>query len=99
MDSSAVHVVKEMGVSHREFFRILPNALAGAPFERDGLHVVQQQGGRRLEIIVSPEGERRLSAVVALPVTRVELIFNGFSDAERVDFLERYQRAYQKTAG
>lgn len=99
MASGTVRVVKEMGVTHREFFRILPGVLAGAPYEVGEGRVVQIQGERRLEILVAPEGERRLSEVVRLPITRVELIFQGYSDAERAAFLERYKRAYQKTAG
>jgi hypothetical protein len=94
-----VRLVKELGVSHREFFRLLPRALADAPYALEAGRVVTGQGPRRLEILLAPEAERRLSASVRFPVTRIELVFRGYAAAERAAFLLRFERAFQKGGG
>ena len=99
MAAESVRVSKEMGVSHREFFRILPRVLAGVAHAIEGRRIVAESAGRRLEIQLSEEGERRLSPVVAMPVTRVELDFSGYSEAERSAFLARFEREFFKGGG
>lgn len=99
MATESVRVSKEMGVSHREFFRILPRVFGGAAHAVEGRRIVAESDGRRLEIQLSAEGERRLSPVVAMPVTHVELAFSGYSEAERSAFLARFEREFFKGGG
>jgi hypothetical protein len=97
-DPTAVTVRKEIGVTHADFLRTLPEALGSVAYRQDGLHIVQESEGRRLEIVLAPQEERRLGAM-RLPVTRVELVFHGHTPAERAAALERFQRAFLRSGG
>ena len=93
------HVVdKEMGTTHKEFFRLLPKAVGDAGIEVDGLDVRVSDGARLLRISLSEESERRLGNF-RLPVTHVRLTFSGYSDAEREAALNRFWHAFQKGGG
>ena len=90
---------KEMGITHAEFFRNLSRALGGQPHSVAGSEVRLEGPGRRVRIAVGPEGERRLSPIVRLPVTVVELNFEGYSAAERDAFVAVFDLAYFKGGG
>lgn len=96
--SDVVRVDKEMTISHRDFFRILPGALETDGFRVDGNCVTAGEGSRRLEIIVSPETQRRI-ALLTLPVTRVSLEFVGYEAEEAAAALSRFDRAFQRGGG
>lgn len=93
------HVVdKEMGVTHKEFLRLLPRAVGGADTRVDGCEIRVRDGGRTLRIELSEESVRRLGNF-RLPVTHVRLTFAGYSEAERTAALDRFWRIYQKGGG
>lgn len=92
-------VDKEMGTTHKEFFRLLPKAVgADAEIVVDGLDVRVSDGPRLLRISLSEESVRRLGNF-RLPVTHVRLAFSGYSDAERAAALDRFWHAFQKGGG
>ncbi len=91
-------VDKEMAVTHRDFFRILPQALGTKAFRKTGAKVTLSDGEKRLEIALGAEGERRI-ANLAVPATRVTLTFSGYSDAGAADALKRFERMFQKGGG
>ena len=99
MAAEIVRVSKEMGVTHSEFFRIFTRLMDGQPHRVEGRQIVVGDGGRRLDIQLGEQGERRLSPVVAMPVTRVELAFSGYSAAEQADFMVRFEREFFKGGG
>ncbi|MCW5700596.1 MAG: hypothetical protein KIT00_12220 [Rhodospirillales bacterium] len=96
--ADTVTIDKEMAITHRDFFRILPGVFEGEPFRTDGNRIVFEKGGRRLEIELSPEGQRRI-ALLTLPVTHVCLAFFGYGDAEMKSFLSRFDRSFQRGGG
>jgi hypothetical protein len=90
----------EMGLGHEEFFRLLPSAVEGRRYTVEGARVIIEDGpGRRVIIRLKPESRRRLGPSLALPVTPVEIAFEGFGAADALVFLERFQRHYQKGGG
>ena len=91
-------IARQMGLTHREFFRSLPAAVAGIGYRIDGTQVLIEESTRRIEIRLGPERKSRLGSLT-LPRTQVRLIFGGFSDEERVAFLERFDRAFQRGGG
>lgn len=91
-------VDKEMGTTHKEFFRLLPKAFAAAKIDVDGLDVRVSEGGQQLRIELSGETERRLGNF-RLPVIHARLTFSGYSEDEREAALERFWRAFQKGGG
>ena len=88
-----------MGISHGDFFRVLPSLLADAQWRRDGLSIrADWPDGRRLRATVSAERERRIAAL-SLPVADVELGFSGGAEAWEEGFVGRFDRAFQKGGG
>lgn len=88
----------EMGISHADFFRLLPAALAERPHSISPDEVTVDTGRGRIRIRIAPEGERRLGRM-RLPVTPLELHFEGLDDEEMRTFLHRFRAAYQKGGG
>ena len=94
-----VTIEREMGLTHREFFRSLPHAVRDLNWRQEGAGAVVEEGdGRRLEIRLGPEGERRI-ALLAIPCTRVTLSFHGYGEDQRRDFMIRFERAFQRGGG
>jgi len=91
-------VEKEMSISHADFLRLLPRALGTEDFSLEGNRIRLDRPGRRLEITLGPEGERRI-ARLTLPVTRVRLVFSGYGAEEARAALCRFDRAYQRGGG
>ncbi len=94
--SKTLTVEKEMAISHRDFFRILPRALGTEDYRVEGSTIRYENGGQRLEITLSAESERRI-ALVAIPVTRVRLAFFGYDEPQAA--LTRFERYFQRGGG
>ena len=90
---------KEMGISHKDFFRLLPGLFTHLPRTVDGRRVLITDGNKQVEILLSEEQVRSLSPIVNIPYTFVELTFSGFAPHERQDFLEGFDRHYFKGGG
>lgn len=92
-------VKKEMGISHRDFFRILPKVMDGRVYTVDGQQIVVDEPGRRLEIRLADQRERMLGPLMRLQVTDVELIFFNYQEADRVSFLNFFDINFFKGGG
>ena len=92
---SAVTVEKQMSITHKEFFRILPGALAGSDYRVEGDRVVVKSENRRLEITVSGESQRRMG-LLTFPVTSVRLDFIGYGKDDTASALALFDRAFQR---
>lgn len=91
-------IKQQMGASYQEFFRLLPLALGTDAFTVDGNHIICTFDGKRIEIDLGPEGERRI-ALLAIPSTPVEIRMAGFDDQEYEAFMVNFERAYQRGGG
>ena len=87
-----------MAVTHTDFFRSIVNAFDDGGYRREGNKVVAEDGARRFEISLGPEGKRQI-ALLAVPATPVTLTFNGYTDAEQAEAMERFDRAFQRGGG
>ncbi len=92
-------IKKEMGISHRDFFRILPRMMNGRDYTVDGQQIVVDEPERRLEIHLADQRERMLGPLVRLPVTDVELIFFNYPEADRVSFMKFFDINFFKGGG
>lgn len=99
MAATPSRVVKEMGITHADFFRILPRVFPEQPYTVRGTRVVAQEGPRRLTIELSAEGERRVGPLITMPVTHVTLTFAGYGEAERARFLAHFELQYFRGGG
>ena len=93
-----VVIEQEMALTHADFFRSFPNALDGQRFVVEGSTVRVSGADGKWTIELGPEGKRRI-ALLAVPATKVRLIFEGYSEAARKAALERFQRAFQRCGG
>jgi len=98
MSDAPVIIKKEMAVTHADFFRSLPNALAGETCTITDTHVILQSDAGTWSITLGPERERRI-ALLSVPATPVTLNFEGYSDANREDAMQRFDRAFQRGGG
>ena len=89
---------REMGLTHADFFRLLPQVLAGRCWRRNGATIVVTEGRRRLTIQLAPEAERCMASL-RLPVTRVSLAFDGYAEQDSATFIARLERYFQRGGG
>jgi len=90
---------REMGFSRREFFKILPRMLSSydATISTEGASITLGSGCAR--ITVGDECERRLSALVILPILHVTIRFSDVTESDKAKFLQRFDHAYMKGLG
>lgn len=90
--------VREFGISHSDFFRILPRI--ESTMKRIGERLVQisREDGRQLEIELSLEKIRRL-ATLRIPYVDITFRFSGWNDVQRTEFFENFDRSFQKGGG
>ena len=82
---SSMRIVKEMGYSHADFFRLLPRSMGGYPYEVDGNTVHCKLNSGTLTITLGPEGIRKL-VLVEIPRTEIVFTYNNVSEEERLAF-------------
>ncbi len=91
-------VVKHMSLSHADFFRVLPSIVNGARHKIDGNAIHIEMGQGAVEIRLSAESSRQLSAL-RLPSTRVELIFRGCAEDAVQAFLDNFDLRFRRGGG
>lgn len=99
--SEARIVFKEMGTTPNDFTRTLPNAVGERIVTRQGLSFVVESERfpqQRVAIELTPQPDRCIASI-RLPVTHVELRFDGFDDGQQQAFLERFDLYFHKGGG
>ena len=91
-------VVKEMGYTHADFFRLLPSAMGSNPYEISGLEVNCTLASGTLKITLGEERERRLVLVV-MPCTNVTFEYKNVSDEDRESFMKYFDLRFMKGLG
>ena len=91
-------IEKEMGLSHRDFFRTIANALGTDDFESWGMGVRKTSGDKVLEIKLGPEGERRI-AMMVMPRTMVTLSFTNYDEVEAKAAVKRFDMMFKRGGG
>jgi hypothetical protein len=91
-------IVKEMGLSHQDFFRTIASALGTDQFERGDAWVLLTIGDLILNIKLGEESERRIASMV-VPKTMVTLSFKNYTQAQ-VDFaIKRFNMVFKRGGG
>ena len=90
------HRSLEMSLSREEFFRLLLPAVG--PFVVDGDTIRRSGGDRNWTIRLVPLADRRMGAVV-VPRHRVEIVLEGYSEADADAFMNRFHRAFMRGGG
>ena len=80
---------RQMGISHKDFFRLLPRAMGNNSYELNGHCVRATLATGTVKITLGEEQERRLSENVIMPYTDVTFDYHGVPVDVRSEF-ERY---------
>lgn len=91
-------VVREMGITHAELFRLLPAATGLQEFDVSDKIISIRNGEKVINIRISPEIERRLGSL-RLPVTVLEFSFSGYAGQEISKFFRRFDRCFRRCGG
>lgn len=91
-------VVKDMAITHAEFFRTLRPLLLDVPHEVRGDGAVIRLGEGRVEIQLGPQSHRALGNF-QLPRTRVELCFDGCSRHAIDEFVASFDQRFRRGGG
>ena len=91
-------IVKEMGYTHADFFRLLPRAMGENPYEINGLEVNCKLPSGTLKITLGEERERKLVLVV-LPCTNVTFEYQDVKDEDREAFVKYFNTRFMKGLG
>jgi hypothetical protein len=87
-----------MGVSHAEFFSVLPRLLGQDGYQVRGNTVVHEYNGKRVTFTLGPEMQRKIASI-SLPITQIEVSLDGFSEPEQRDFMERFDLRFRRGGG
>ena len=85
-----------MSLSREEFLRFLPAAVGS--FVVNGDEVRRSDGNRGWVIRLVPLADHRVGSVV-VPRHRVEIVLEGYSEADADAFMNRFHRAFMRGGG
>lgn len=91
-------VVKDMSITHAEFFRTLQPLLPAGRHESSADGATIQLDDGRVEIRLGPEGARPLGNF-RLPRTLVELRFESCSPETVAEFIARFDLRFRRGGG
>ena len=92
-------IEKEMGITHRDFYKELPNLLEGIPYRKDDDTIKFQINNRTIEITLGLERVRELGLSIRLPVTPVALRFFECPEEEISEFIKHFNLKFMKGGG
>ncbi len=97
---------REMTITHRDFFRILPKALKSYPYQQHEnvitvfLNEGQNDSKEESEIVIILAEERlRQIASLTLPVTKVTFQIKNVAKTTKKAFFKQFDQAYQRGGG
>lgn len=89
---------REMSISHSDFLRILPKALASHTYQQIDNVITVTLGQGEITITLSEEGFRQIASLI-LPVTVVTFQLKDVAESTKSNFFEQFDRAYQRGGG
>lgn len=89
---------REMGLTHNDFWRLLPRAMGEHTYEIQGNTVHATVFGGTLKIHLGDVQERRI-ALMCLPFAEVSFTFNGISELDQQAFKKHFDLYFQRGGG
>lgn len=87
-----------MAVTHKDFFRILPNAMGPYPYSLEGLTLTGEVGSGTVKITIGPEQVRQI-ALMVIHYCDVEFSYDKLSQEEYDEFQRHFELRYQRGGG
>ena len=89
---------REMTITHRDFFRILPKALKDYLYQQHENVISIPLDGGEIVIILAEEQLRQIASLT-LPKTNVTFQIKNVVKKSKKAFFEQFDRAYQRGGG
>jgi hypothetical protein len=89
---------REMGLTHDDFWRLLPRAMGENAYEIQGNSVHAKVHGGSLEITLGDLQVRRI-ALLRLPFAVVSFHFNGIAEQDQQAFKAHFDLHFQRGGG
>ena len=89
---------REMGLTHDDFWRILPRAMGDVAYESEGNVVRAALANGSLEITIGPPLERRI-ALMCIPYSVVSFTFTDVEETEQLTFKAHFDLHFQRGGG
>lgn len=89
---------REMGLTHDDFWRLLPRAMGEHSYERKGDHVHASVHQGTLQIHLGPTQERKI-ALLRLPYSEVSFRFEGIEQEQQMAFKTHFDLHFQRGGG
>ncbi len=89
---------KNMGITHSDFFRLLPKAMGDHPYTIDNNTVNADVDGGKLTISLGKQQERRI-ALMCIPFVIVSFDFNSVGDESVEAFVQHFDLHFQRGGG
>jgi len=93
-----IQYADNMGLTHADFFRLLPAAMGEHPFRVDGMKVFGEIHNGTVEITLGAQQERRI-ALMRIPNAQVSFHFRGVTQAEQEVFKAYFDLRFQRGGG
>ena len=88
----------DMGLTHADFFRLVPAAMGEHPFRIEGNTVYGQLHGGSVEITLGAQQERQI-ALMRIPHAVVSFHFRGVTKAQQEAFKAYFDLRFQRGGG
>lgn len=98
MNDSTIAYSREMGLTHDDFWRLLPRAMGEHRYERIGDQVHAAVNDGKLLIELGATMERKI-ALLRLPYSTVSFTFTGVSKEQQLAFKAHFDLHFQRGGG
>ena len=88
----------DMGLTHADFFRLLPAAMGEHPYKLQGNTVHGELHAGTVTITMGEQQVRRI-ALMAIPFARVSFHYRGVTQAQKDVFKEYFDLRFQRGGG
>lgn len=88
----------DMGLTHADFYRLVPAAMGENPFQIKGNTVYGEVNQGTVEITLGAQQERRI-ALMRIPHALVSFHFRGVTEAEQAVFKAYFDLRFQRGGG
>lgn len=95
---SQIQYSREMGLTHDDFFRLLPRAMGTHPYTTTGNVVNAVVHGGKLCIELGPTLIRKI-ALLEIPYSVVTFTFDDVTEAQQTTFKKHFDLHFQRGGG
>ena len=93
-----ITVTREMGMTHRDFFRTFPSVAGDRPVQIEGSVVRLETGQGEIVIRLGPEQVRKI-ALLTLPLVHLQFDFHGHDQDQAAVFMARFDLSFRRGGG